>query len=127
MLSFLVALSLAYPAWLSALVSFFDFLPLSVSVNAPCVKGLRGIPRWGQGLVSFLSFYLLIGMTLHARRILSGSFPSIPTKVYTNLQIIAAILVTQSAAVLLPMSLYVPRSTLTKTGTTSTTNLQTGT
>ena len=105
MLQFLVALSLAYPAWLSTIVSVLDFVSLPVSVNAPCVQGLSNVPRWGQGLASFAAFYLLVGLVLHARQILSRCFPSIPTKVYENVQVVAAILVTQSAAVLLPMSI----------------------
>jgi hypothetical protein len=110
MLQFLVALSLAYPAWLSTIVSVLDFVSLPISVNAPCVQGLSDIPRWGQGFASFAAFYLLVGLVLHARQILSRCFPSIPTKVYVSLQVVAAIFVTQSAAVLLPMSINLGES-----------------
>ena len=42
---------------------------------------------------------------VNAKRALSRFFPSIPTKHYVNLQIVASILVVHSVAVLLPMSI----------------------
>jgi len=42
---------------------------------------------------------------VNAKRVLSPLFPSIPTKHYVNLQILASMLVTLSVAVLLPMTI----------------------
>jgi Leucine-rich repeat (LRR) protein len=106
MLALLVSLSLGYPVWLKSVTSFLDNIALPVTVNAPCIRGLENTPRWQRGLISYLGLCATICCLLFVRPVLARfrCVPPIRTKHFVNMQILASILVTQSAVALLPMT-----------------------
>jgi hypothetical protein len=106
MLTLLVALSLGFPSWLKTIASFLDSLSLPITVNTPCIPGLGGIARWQRGLLTFLCLSAAISLLLFAKPVFARvrCLPRISTKHFASMQILASILVTQSVAVLLPMT-----------------------
>ena len=110
--SLLANMSFSLPSWFKSMSNMLSAFALPISFDTPCVSGLETLARWHQGLL--LAVFLAAGVFLlvHARRICrwtlpSSAFGAMTPVFFVTLQTLAGVIVTQSAVLLLPLSLNV--------------------